>query len=456
MKNHYSGNLPKAHLWTDVVLLNLSFLSAYLFRFSYSDWGLFESRYINLLLVANLVWIFTIHTFNTYRFTRLSYHFNTQLSKFLKAVIVHIAVIMAFLYLTKQGEEYSRYQFLMTYGLFVFSSTLTRAGAILFLKFYRQAGYNYNRYVIVGKGELATLIREFYNERKELGYRYFGMIDLNTRENDLDSLESLVKEKELDYVYCCLSEMSDEQVRGVIQMGERRKTQIRLVPDFRGFMTNMATIEYHDMYPIIQVNTKPFSSFNEQTLKRTFDLVFSAIVMILGAPIFFLVWAAIKITSPGPVFFKQQRSGRWGEMFYIYKFRSMRVDADKMGLQHSKGDDDPRITPIGRILRKSRLDELPQFINVLKGEMSVVGPRPLYKYDVDMLMEAAPHDFQRLLTVKPGITSIGQINVGYADTVAKNVERLKYDLQYLKSYSVFDDVRLIFRTVQVMVLGRGQ
>jgi lipopolysaccharide/colanic/teichoic acid biosynthesis glycosyltransferase len=218
----------------------------------------------------------------------------------------------------------------------------------------------------------------------------------------------------------------------------------------------MATIEYHDMYPIIQINTKPFSSLNEQTVKRAFDLIFSIIVMILGAPVFFLVWAAIKITSPGPVFFKQQRSGRWGELFYIYKFRSMRVDADKMGLQHSKGDDDPRITPIGRILRKSRLDELPQFINVLKGEMSVVGPRPLYKYDVDMLMEAAPHDFQRLLTVKPGITSIGQINVGYADTVAKNVERLKYDLQYLKSYSVFDDIQLIFRTVQVMVLGRGQ
>jgi exopolysaccharide biosynthesis polyprenyl glycosylphosphotransferase len=363
---------------------------------------------------------------------------------------------MAFLYLSKQGEEYSRYQFLMTYIMFISLSSASRAGAVLFLKVYRQAGYNYNRYAIVGKGDLATLIRDFYNERKELGYRFSGAIDPTSGKNPLESLETMVKEKQLDYLYCCLSEMNDEQVKEVIRLGERQRTHIRLVPDFRGFMTNMATIEYHDMYPIIQINTKPFSSLNEQTVKRAFDLIFSTIVMILGAPVFFLVWAAIKITSPGPVFFKQQRSGRWGEMFYIYKFRSMRVDADKMGLQHSKGDDDPRITPIGRILRKSRLDELPQFINVLKGEMSVVGPRPLYKYDVDMLMEAAPHDFQRLLTVKPGITSIGQINVGYADTVAKNVERLKYDLQYLKSYSVFDDVQLIFRTVQVMVLGRGQ
>ncbi|ACT91318.1 sugar transferase [Dyadobacter fermentans] len=456
MKNHYPGLLPKVHLWLDVALLNLCFFVAYLLRFDNVD-GFLENEYINLLLVANLVWIFTIHIFKTYLFTRLSYHFNTQLAAFLKAVTVHAAVITAFLYLTKQGEDYSRYQFLMTYCFFVATSTLSRAAVVIFLKMYRQAGYNFNRYAIVGRGELAQLIREFYNDRKELGYRYYGMLQPSEHSGSgIDEIESLVKGKQLDYLYCCLSEMTDEQVREVIKMGERQRTQIRLVPDFRGFVTNMATIEYHDMYPIIQINTKPFSSLNEQTVKRAFDLIFSVIVMILGAPVFFLVWAAIKISSPGPVFFKQQRSGRWGELFYIYKFRSMRVDADKMGLQHSKGDDDPRITPIGRILRKSRLDELPQFINVLKGEMSVVGPRPLYKYDVDMLMEAAPHDFQRLLTVKPGITSIGQINVGYADTVAKNVERLKYDLQYLKSYSVFDDVQLIFRTVQVMVLGRGQ
>lgn len=456
MKNHYPGLLPKVHLWADVALLNLSFFFAYILRFDDSISTLFESQYVNLLLVVNLVWVFTIYVFKTYRFTRLSYHFYTQLGSFLKAVVVHGAVMMAFLYLSKTGEEYSRYQFLLTYAVFVALSTASRASTVFFLKFYRQAGYNYNRYAIVGKGELAALIREFYAERRELGYRFSGAVDLSSGQESIETLEAMIKEKQLDYLYCCLSEMNDDQVREVIRLGERQRTQIRLVPDFRGFVTNMATIEYHDMYPIIQVNTKPFSSFNEQTLKRAFDLVFSIIVMILGAPVFFLVWAAIKITSPGPVFFKQQRSGRWGEPFYIYKFRSMRVDADKMGLQHSKGDSDPRITPIGRVLRKSRLDELPQFINVLKGEMSVVGPRPLYKYDVDMLMEAAPHDFQRLLTVKPGITSIGQINVGYADTVAKNVERLKYDLQYLKRYSVFDDVQLIFRTVQVMVLGRGQ
>ncbi|NIJ54967.1 sugar transferase [Dyadobacter arcticus] len=454
MKNHYPGVLPKAHLWIDVLLLNISFFSAYVFRFDKAA-EIFQNHYVNLLLVANLVWILIILTLETYKISRLSYHFNNQLGKFFKALGVHASIMMAFFYLFKQGEEYSRYQFLMTYCLFCFLSILVRGAAVVSLKLYRQAGYNFNRFAIVGRGDLAKLIREFYSERKELGYKYYGMFELSDL-HQVNGIEALIKEKQLDYLYCCLNEINDDQVREIIKIGERHKTQIRLVPDFRGFMTNMATIEYHDMYPIIQVNTKPFSSFNEQTAKRAFDLVFSVVVMILGAPIFLLVFLAIKITSPGPVFFKQKRSGRWGEMFDIYKFRSMHVDADKMGLQHSKGDDDPRITPIGRFLRKSRLDELPQFINVLKGEMSVVGPRPLFKYDVEMLMEAEPHEFQRLLTVKPGITSIGQINVGYADTMAKNVERLKYDLQYLKSYSIVNDVQLIFRTLQVMILGRGQ
>ena len=414
------------------------------------------NAYTNMLLIANLLWVLCTNSLKTYLFTRISYQFNIQIAKLLKASAMHAAMVMAFLYLTQQGENYSRTQLLLTYTFFITASTLSRAATVIGLQMYRQAGYNFHRYAIVGHGELATMIREFYSTHKELGYRFCGAMSFGNSSDQITRLEQMVRQQNLDYVYCCMSDLSDDQMRNLIRMGERQRTQIRLVPDFRGFMTNKATIEYHDAYPVIQVNTKPFSNVNEQTFKRAFDLIFSSTVMILGSPLFLLLILIIKISSPGPVFFRQKRSGRWGQIFEIYKFRTMVQDAEKMGLQHSQGDNDPRITSIGRILRKTRLDELPQFFNVIKGDMSVVGPRPLFKYDVDMLMEAEPHDFQRLLTVKPGITSIGQINVGYADTVAKNVERLKYDLQYLKSYSVMDDVMLIFKTVQVMVLGRGQ
>jgi exopolysaccharide biosynthesis polyprenyl glycosylphosphotransferase len=454
MEERQPGLLSKAHLWTDVILLNFSFFAAYYLRFHQLKTG-FDNQYIILLLEANLVWIFVIYLLKTYLFTRLSFNFRNQLVNLFKAALLHAAIIMGILYLNHEGEDYSRKQFLMTYGIFLSLALLMRAGLVLYIYMHRQAGYNSSRYAILGKGDLATMIHDFYNERKELGYRFCGIYAFDDGSDHLDSLEQLMAQQKLDYVYCCLSEMTDQQVRSIIRLGERQKTHIRLVPDFRGFITNKATIEYHDMMPIIHVNTRPFSNVNEQYLKRSLDLVFSCVVMILGSPVFLAVMLAIKISSPGPVFYRQKRCGQWGQMFYIYKFRSMVINADQLG-QHSQGDQDPRITSIGRLLRKSRLDELPQFINVLRGEMSVVGPRPLYKYDVDMLMEAAPHDFQRLLTVKPGITSIGQIQVGYADTVSKNVERLKYDLTYLKEYSVLDDIGLIVKTMQVMLSGRGQ
>lgn len=455
MKNRYSGLLPKVHLWTDVVLLNVSFLVAFFVRFdAFSDVP--DNRYINLLLVGNLLWVLSTYIFKTYQFNRLSYSIPRQSLNVIKASAVHAACMLAFLYFTKQGEEYSRQQFLYTYSIFALSAIAARIFILYSIQIYRQAGYNFRTYAIVGKGELAGLIDGFYNERKELGYKKCGTFEIRNHGNELERLEGFLEKEQPDYIYCCLSDMDDTMVKGVIHMAQRQKTQVRLVPDFRGFMTNMATIEYHDMYPVIQVSTKPFSNVEEANVKRVFDLTFSIIAMILGAPLFLLLMGVVAISSPGPIFFLQERSGRWGKLFKVMKFRTMYVDAEKFGLQHSQGDHDPRITPIGRILRRSRLDELPQFFNVFKGDMSIVGPRPLYKYDVDMLMQEAPHEFRKLLTLKPGITSIGQIKVGYASTVAENVQRLRYDLQYLRRYSMLTDVALIFQTVQVMVLGRGR
>ncbi|WP_247237829.1 sugar transferase [Telluribacter sp. SYSU D00476] len=455
MKSRSTSPLPKAHLWTDILLLNMSFIAAYLLRF---EDGLLErnDHYLNLLLVSNLLWVFCIYGLRTYQFTRLSYNFNDQIGGLLKATLLHAFGTMAILYLTHVGEEYSRVQLGMTYGLFIISATVVRIGLLLSMQLYRQAGYNYRRYAVIGHDEVTDYIKGFYEQRPQLGYRYSGLFEFWGQSTDEAALEQYLEENELDYIYCCLSRLSDEQVRSIIRVAERQRTQVRLVPDFRGFVSNLATIEYHDVYPVIDVSTKPFSSVQDQRVKRAFDLAFSITVMLAGAPVFLLVMLAVKLTSKGPVFFLQERSGQWGQIFKIYKFRSMYVDADKTGLKHSQGSHDPRITPIGRFLRRSRLDELPQFLNVIRGEMSIVGPRPLYKYDVDMLMQAAPHEFKKVLTVKPGITSIGQIKVGYATNVAENVSRLRYDLEYLGKYSLRQDISLVCQTILVMMLGRGR
>jgi exopolysaccharide biosynthesis polyprenyl glycosylphosphotransferase len=455
MKNRFSGLLPKVHLWTDVFLLNVSFIIAYYVRFG-APVDTPDNRYINLLLVGNLLWVLVTSGFKTYHFNRLSYSIGRQSLNVLKATVVHGAAILAFLYFTQKGEDYSRQQFAFTYGFFVIGTIAARVFILYTIHLYRQAGFNFRTYAIIGNGSLPEMIDDFYNGRKELGYKKCGMFEVRDEQDETERLELFLETEQPDYIYCCLSDMNDSLVKKVIHVAQRQKTQVRLVPDFRGFMTNLATIEYHDMYPVIQVNTKPFSSVEEATVKRVFDLTFSSIVMILGAPLFLLLMVLVKISSPGPIFFLQERSGRWGNIFKVMKFRTMYADSEKFGMQHSQGDHDPRITPIGRILRRSRLDELPQFLNVFKGEMSIVGPRPLYKYDVEMLMKEAPHEFRKLLTVKPGITSIGQIKVGYASTLAENIQRLRYDLQYLKKYSMLTDVMLIFQTVQVMVTGRGR
>lgn len=191
-----------------------------------------------------------------------------------------------------------------------------------------------------------------------------------------------------------------------------------------------------------------------KVIKRAFDICFSLAVLLLGAPLFLLLAIITKLTSKGPVFYKQERIGINGKPFYIYKYRSMRVDAEKDGPQLSK-DNDPRITKWGQIMRKTRLDELPQFWNVLKGDMSVVGPRPERQHFIQQIIEKAP-GYQLLLSIKPGITSIGQVYYGYAENVDQMCQRMLFDLRYLNEVNIQTDINIILQTVKVMFQGKGK
>jgi lipopolysaccharide/colanic/teichoic acid biosynthesis glycosyltransferase len=188
--------------------------------------------------------------------------------------------------------------------------------------------------------------------------------------------------------------------------------------------------------------------------KRGFDVAFSAAVMALGSPVFVLLYLVTKFSSKGPAFYKQERLGKHGRPFTMYKFRSMFTDAEKFGPQLSS-QHDIRITKWGRIIRRTRLDELPQFWNVLKGDMSVVGPRPERLHFARKIALRNPN-YKRLAHIKPGITSIGQVHYGYAENVDQMCERLKYDLLYLQNISVNADLRIIYKTVRVMLQGKGK
>lgn len=210
----------------------------------------------------------------------------------------------------------------------------------------------------------------------------------------------------------------------------------------------------HSPIPFVIINKQEAIDATSKGFKRAFDILFSFGVMLLGLPVFALVALVTFVTSKGPVFYKQERIGLKGKPFYIYKFRSMRTDAENLGPQLAS-DSDPRITTWGRFMRKTRLDELPQFWNVLKGDMAVVGPRPERAYFIEKIVEKAPN-YKRLLSIKPGITSLGQVCYGYAQTVDEMCERMLLDLQYLQDVRFTVDLAIIFRTVKVMIQGKGK
>lgn len=219
--------------------------------------------------------------------------------------------------------------------------------------------------------------------------------------------------------------------------------------------TIQSFITYQHAFVISQeISKKALLDEGTLLLKRLFDIFFSLSVMVAGLPVFILLMLITKFTSPGPVFYRQERMGKGEKPFFIYKLRSMRVDAEKAGPQLAS-ENDPRVTPWGRFMRKTRLDELPQFWNVLKGDMSVVGPRPERQHFIHKIVQKAP-EYSKLLRVKPGITSIGQICYGYAENVEQMCERMLFDLSYLSKVNLKTDLDIIFRTVRVMLEGRGK
>ncbi|MFM9004633.1 MAG: sugar transferase, partial [Flavobacteriales bacterium] len=226
-----------------------------------------------------------------------------------------------------------------------------------------------------------------------------------------------------------------------------------IIPDMYDILSGSVKLNSVYGVPLIRINqgNMPLWQF---AIKRLLDMVCSILALILLSPLMIVIACAIQYPSRGPVFFSQQRLGRYGKPFRIYKFRSMVVDAEAEGPKLSS-ENDPRVTKVGRVLRKTRMDEIPQFFNVLIGEMSLVGPRPERDFFIEQIMEKAPH-YRHLHRVRPGITSWGQVKFGYAENVDQMIQRLKYDILYIENMSLAMDIKILFYTVLIVLKGTGK
>ncbi|GAB3897210.1 sugar transferase [Spirosoma agri] len=459
MRHRYSILFFPLHIIVDFLSLNAAFVGAYGIKFGTIN-PIFEPPYATLWWVFNLIWLAEILLFKPYIFPRQLFKADHLIKKLFILMAVHVAVL-AIYWVAVKGYYYSREHIAITYGIFAVLGMAFRIGGLIFLKEYRARGYNNRKYIVVGYGKLATTIRGFYDAHPEMGFHFYGYFDEPTAEtSDLlrgnyNELLDYVRLNQIDCVYCCMPYIDNSRLKDIVDDAEDVDYQVKLLVDFRGFLARGASVEYHDFLPVLNLSSQMLVDFQVNTLKRGFDIVFSLGIISLGLPFFVLVAIVTWLSSKGPVLYAQERIGREGRPFLIYKFRSMYVNAEQGGPVLSGGDRDNRITPWGRFMRQTRLDELPQFYNVLRGDMSVVGPRPERQFFIDQIVEVAP-EYRTLLKVKPGITSIGQIKFGYAASIEEMVQRLRYDLLYPERRSFLFDIWIIAQTVRVMVQGRGK
>jgi len=352
--------------------------------------------------------------------------------------------------------------FLITfYIILLFSFTLWRMFLRLTLKWYRRKGYYFKRVIIVGAGKNGMELYRVMKNEQAYGFNVLGFFDDNialkrSLPNYLGmthQVEDYVLANQIDEIYCTLPGTRDEQMLRLMNFSEKHLIRFYIVPEFFRKVKKSLVMQTLESVPLLTIRREPLQSAYNRSMKRIFDVIFSSLVLLLVFFWFYLIIGfLIKITSKGPIFFKQKRTGLYGREFYCYKFRTMRLNEEADILQARKRD--PRITKIGEFLRHTSLDEIPQFINVLKGEMSVVGPRPHMLKHTEQYSHLIDKYMIRHL-VKPGLTGWAQVTGyrGETRSLEQMEGRIKRDVWYIENWSFMLDLKIIIVTVFNMFKG---
>ncbi len=435
-------------------------------KFHYAVPVEFDFNYYKGLVLIPLFWFGLYTMMGGYRDIFRRYRI-LELGQTLLISAIGVVVIFFLLLLDDEVANYTYYyrSFLALFALhFSISFTLRYLLTSATVRKVHDRRIGFNTVLVGGNERALAIMAEIDSMKKSPGNRFVGFLNVNGGDQLLSAegvprlgkwneLRSVIGQHAVEEVIIAVDSGEHEHISRIMNELEGTSVRIKIIPDMYDILSGSVKMTSIFGAPLIEVNPQIMPAW-QFSLKRVIDVLASSLALIILLPVYLILAIGVKFSSPGPVFFRQQRIGKHGRPFWIVKFRSMCVDAEREGPQLSSTTD-PRITRFGRWMRRTRMDELPQFWNVLKGDMSLVGPRPERQHFIDAITEVAPH-YRHLHKVRPGITSWGQVKFGYAENVEQMVRRLKYDILYIENMSLAVDLKILAYTVLIILKGDGK
>lgn len=440
MKKRYSYLIRPLQVFIDVILINII---VYL---------IYDKEFLNFsfLTYISLFWLITSYFFGFYKVYRYT-RFLGILTLLAKQFLIFTLGYFAYFGIFREGDIVNN-QFLILSSIF-FSISFVKFVWLFLLRKYRSFGNNYRTTVVVGYDDSSKKIIKLFKSKSNLGYKYLGFFSNKNSSNkdylgNINDVFTYAKKNTVDEIYCSLTVLNNNQIKEINKFAIDQNIVLKLIPDSIELYSKNQSVEYYDDdLKVLNVNKLPFEFAENFYIKRIFDIVFSLLVCVfILSWLTPVLWVLVKLESKGPLFFKQKREGINGKEFICYKFRSMKINNQSDEVHTTKNDE--RVTKLGAFLRRNSLDELPQFFNVLKGDMSIVGPRP-HLESLSLEYQKEVDDYLKRHIVKPGISGLAQIS-GYRGEIKNKSDiknRVRLDIFYIENWSFLFDIKIIIRTI---------